>query len=101
MMDGKFDFQLIPEFYGPIYVVYWIEKVELFCRLFRIKQIGSVIPLHLTSGAFTIYQQLGEKEKSDAESIKKAVYMAFMTNSFWAIYDLVVTFRQICKCVSS
>ena len=63
----KFDLSLIPEFDSSPTdpsVVEWFEKAEWVCKLFRIKELLMVIPLKLTKGAHTVYQQLGD----DAEN---------------------------------
>ena len=76
-MGDRFDLKLIPEFNGSIPVLDWVEKVELHCLLSGVKSIEHVIPLLLSGGAFTVYQQLSAAEKQSYERIKAAQYKAF------------------------
>lgn len=60
----RFDIRLIPEFDGSTTrpaVVEWIEKAEKICKLCKIKEPATVIPLRLTGGAYAVYQQLGDE----------------------------------------
>lgn len=65
-------------------MIKWIEKVELVFKLCNVKQAESDILLLLTRGDFAIYQQLGDIEKADVESIKEAIYMPFAIDLFSA-----------------
>ena len=76
-MGDRFDLKLIPEFDGSTPVLDWVEKVELHCLLSGVKSIEHVIPLHLSGGAFAVYQQLSAEEKQTYERIKAALYKAF------------------------
>ena len=76
-MGDRFDLKLIPEFNGSTPVLDWVEKVELHCLLSGVKSIEHVIPLHLSGGAFAVYQQLSAEEKQSYERIKAALYKAF------------------------
>ena len=62
VMD-RFNLKLILEFdgspTGPS-VVEWFEKAERVCQQCKIKEPALVIPLRLTKGAYTVYQQLGD-----------------------------------------
>ena len=76
-MGDRFDLKLIPEFDGSTSVLDWVQKVELHCLLSGVKSIEHVITLHLSSGAFAVYQQLSAEEKQNYERIKAALYKAF------------------------
>ena len=64
-MSTKIDLKLIPEFSGNNQqsVAEWVEKVELVCKIIGITDLASAVPLHLTDGAFAVYQQLAETDK--------------------------------------
>ena len=77
------DIRLIPEFDGSATepsVIKWVEKAER--KLCKIKELATVIPLRLTRGAHTVYQQL--RDKPDWDEIKHCLYTAFGTDPFVA-----------------
>ena len=90
----EMDIRLIPEYDGAsaISVVEWLDKVELVCKLRDIECLEEVIPLRLTGGAFSVYQQLDDEKKQDAASIKEALIAAFEHDSFMA-YDTFIARR--------
>lgn len=57
-MNGGFNLRMIPLFDGAGSVVEWTEKMELVCRLCKMKRLEHVIPLRLTGGVFAVYQKL-------------------------------------------
>ena len=74
-----FDPKLIPLFDGTDAgqsVVEWVKKAELVCRLSGVKNIECVVPMHLSGGAYAVYQQLSEK-RADFACIKDVLYTAF------------------------
>ena len=81
-MDGQIDLRIIPKFDRTGDGVKWLEKLELVCDLLGVKWLDCVIPLHLTRGAFGVYQQLNKNKKSDAAQIKGALMTAFATDKF-------------------
>ena len=81
----RFDICLIPKFDGSATrpsIVEWVEKAERICKLCKIKEPATVIPLRLTGGAYTVYQQLGDEP--DWDEIKHSLYMVFGTDPFVA-----------------
>lgn len=44
-------------------VIEWIEKAELICQLSGVKCIECVVPMHLSGGAYAVYQQLSKEKK--------------------------------------
>ena len=42
-------------------VIEWVEKAKHICKLCKIKEPATVIPLRLTGGAYTVYQQLRDE----------------------------------------
>ena len=75
-----FDPKLIPLFDGTDggqSVVKWVEKAELVCRLSGVKHIECVVPMHLSGGAYAVYQQLSEEKRADFACIKDVLYTAF------------------------
>ena len=67
----------------------WIEKAKLICQLSAIKRIECVVPMHLSGGAYVVYQQLTKNKKTDFTWIKNTLYMAFALDSFTAWKQLV------------
>lgn len=87
------DLRLVPEFDGTSQdVAEWIDKLELVCRLKEVQSQENVIPLRLTGGAFSVYQQLDEDCKKDAKKIKEALLSAFAVDKYTA-YERLVTRR--------
>ncbi|KAG0719538.1 hypothetical protein GWK47_050258 [Chionoecetes opilio] len=87
------DLRLIPEFDGALHAVgEWLEKLELVCRLRGITELHTVVPLRLTAGAFSVYQQLNSADKNDFSKIKAALISAFAADKFVA-YEQFVTRR--------
>lgn len=77
-MADSLDVRIIPKFNDTsLPVAEWFVKAELVCQLRNSKSVETVIPLRLTSGAFTVYQQLRESEKKDIKKVKEALYSAF------------------------
>ena len=81
--------RLIPEFDGSAStpVTEWLEKLELVCSLRGVSALEEVIPLRLTGGAFSVYQQLPAGDKKDANKIKAALISAFGSDAFSAYED--------------
>lgn len=77
MVNGTFNIKLISELNCSEVKVEWVEKVELVSNLCGVKRPETIIPLRLTGGAFSVYQQLSEEERADAAQIKDALYTAF------------------------
>lgn len=91
MSEHSLDLKLIPQYdgSGTASVVEWIEKLELVCKLRKIDDVASVIPLRLSGGAFAVYLQLGEEEKKKKEKIKEALLAAFAADPYAAYEQFV------------
>ena len=61
-------------------MVEWVEKAELVCRLSGVKNVECVVPMHLSGGAYAVYQQLSEEKRADFACIKDILYTAFALN---------------------
>ena len=86
-MTSQFDVRLIPEFDGESAPVQeWLDKADLICKLRGETELHTVIPLRLTGGAFSVYQQLSAEEKKDHDKVKDALLRAFAVDRFQA-YD--------------
>ena len=82
--------KIIPEFDGMSQpVAEWFEKAELVCRLRNFTDLTCVVPLRLTGGAFAVFQQLSDSEKTDIKKVKSALFSAFAVDKFTA-YELFV-----------
>lgn len=55
----------------------WLKKLELVCRLRGVTELHNIVPLRLTEGAFSVYQQLDSKSKGSYDKIKSALTSAF------------------------
>ena len=62
------------------------QQVTLVANLWKLDNLKSVILLFLDEAVFTIYEQLSDEDKEDADSIKEALMMAFSTDYF-QVYD--------------
>lgn len=86
-MTSQFDVRLIPEFDGENTAVEeWLDKAELICQLRGETELHAVIPLRLTGGAFSVYQQLSAEDKKEHKKVKDALLRAFAVDRFQA-YD--------------
>ncbi|XP_063872024.1 uncharacterized protein LOC135106682 [Scylla paramamosain] len=84
------DLRLIPEFDGaPHAAVEWLKKLELVCKLHGITELHTVVPLRLSAGAFSVYQQLTSSEKEEYENMKAALISVFATDKFLAYEQFV------------
>ena len=54
-----------------------MEKAELVCWLSGVKNTECVVPMHLSGGAYAVYQQLSEEKRVDFACIKDVLYTAF------------------------
>ncbi|KFD62492.1 hypothetical protein M514_13006 [Trichuris suis] len=83
---GFFDLKLIPQFDGSHgqSVVEWLQTVELICKLQKVEDVASVIPLRLIGGALAVYLQLSDKERGSVEKLKASLLAAFAVDPFVA-----------------
>ncbi|KAF0311994.1 Intracisternal A-particle Pol-related polyprotein [Amphibalanus amphitrite] len=83
--SSALDMRLIPEFDGGnASVEEWLDKTELVCQLRGVSDIQTVVPLRLTGGAFSVYQQLKPEEKLQYSAVKAALLRAFAVDKFQA-----------------
>ena len=78
----------LQSFDGTGDVVQWLTKVELVAKLRKIRNVAEVIPLFLEGTAFSVYNEMGDAEKQDANCIKQALTAAFATNPFRAYEEM-------------
>lgn len=85
MTDAKVKFsELIKQFDGSGDFSEWLKKLELVCKLQRVKDLQTVLPLFLSGGAFAVYDGLSENVKSDYGALTNALSQAFSANCFQA-----------------
>ncbi|KAF0314609.1 Intracisternal A-particle Pol-related polyprotein [Amphibalanus amphitrite] len=83
--SSALDMRLIPDFDGGnASVEEWLDKTELVCQLRGVSDIQTVVPLRLTGGAFSVYQQLKPEEKLQYSAVKAALLRAFAVDKFQA-----------------
>ena len=78
----------LQSFDGTGDVVQWLTKVELVAKLRKIRNVAEVIPLFLEGTAFSVYNEMADAEKQDADCIKQALTTAFATNPFRAYEEM-------------
>ncbi|XP_066963421.1 uncharacterized protein [Macrobrachium rosenbergii] len=90
-MESNFDLKLIPEYDGrnAQSVMEWLEKLELVCKLRKVDDVASVIPLRLTGGAFAVYLQLPTADRKEVDKVKEAVLAAFAVDPYVAYEQFV------------
>ncbi|KFD69462.1 hypothetical protein M514_18334 [Trichuris suis] len=83
---ASFDLKLIPQFDGSHgqSVVEWLQTVELICKLQKVEDVASLIPLRLIGGALAVYLQLSDKERGSVEKLKASLLAAFAVDPFVA-----------------
>ena len=91
MAEGKFDLKLVPEYNRTTSVVDWLERVDLICKLLGVDKVEQVIPLWLARGAFDVYQQLSDADKTSVTQVKAALRRAFALDPFEA-------YKQFSRC---
>ncbi|KAK8385694.1 hypothetical protein O3P69_016461 [Scylla paramamosain] len=90
-MEGHFDLKLILEYdgSGTQLVVKWLEKLELMCKLRKVDDIASTIPLRLTGGAFAVYLQLVEEDRKSTEKVKAVLLVTFAVDPYMAYEQFI------------
>ena len=68
----------------------WIEKVELIYQHSGVKCIECVVSIHLSGGAYAVYQQLSKDKRRNFTCIKNALYTTFALDSVSAWKDFMV-----------
>lgn len=84
-MSVKLD-HLIKCYDGSTDFIQWFAKVKNVAVLQKITDLASFVPLFFEGEAFMIYQELSDAEKTNVESIEKAMKSAFCLTSGQA-YD--------------
>ncbi|XP_054267042.1 uncharacterized protein LOC128989196 [Macrosteles quadrilineatus] len=67
----------------------WLKKLELVCKLQKVKELQSVLPLFLSGGAFAVYDGLTDAVKSDYSALTQALQQAFSANCFQAYEEFI------------
>jgi len=65
-------------------IVLWMKKVKLVAKLKGIKGLAHLIALHLEGDAFSVYEEMEEKDKEDSEKIETALRTAFEIDRYTA-----------------
>jgi hypothetical protein len=82
---------VIKPFTGEGDVTTWIKKLKMVARTQKNAEgLEMLIPYFLEGTAYTVYDQMEDSKKTDADAIEKVLLEAFSLNHFQA-YDL---FRQ-------
>jgi hypothetical protein len=80
---------LIKQYSGEGDFSEWLKKLELVCRLQKIKELQTVLPLFLCGGAFAVYDGLTDAVKSDYALLTEALNQAFSANRFQAYEEFI------------
>ena len=91
MAEGKFNLKLVLEYNRTMSIVDWLERVDLICKLSGVDKVEQVIPLQLASGAFNVYQQLSNADKTNVTRVKAALLRAFAL-------DPCEAYKQFSRC---
>ena len=75
---------IIRSFNGEGDVVEWLKKIKLVCKMQKIENIASLIPLFLQGSAFSVYEQMDEQDKENEDKIEEALLNAFSIDQFSA-----------------
>lgn len=78
-----FDARLIPEYDGSTDVVEWVTRAEMLCELRGI-DLGTVLPLRLTGGAFAVWSQMPAASRDSVEDVKETLFNAFALDQYAA-----------------
>lgn len=81
---------LIKQYDGSGDFTEWQKKLELVCKLQKVKDLELVIPLFLSGGAFAVYDGLSEDSKRSYTDLTKALQQAFSANSFQAYEQFIL-----------
>ena len=77
-MAGKLSTdKILQAFSGEGDVLAWIAKVELVSKLTGVKDLSSFIPLYLEGSALSLYLELPDEKKNDADVLKRELVVAF------------------------
>jgi hypothetical protein len=81
---------VVRPFDGSGDVEHWLQKAKLVAKLKKINELHEFLPLYLEGPAFSVYDQMPDDDKADAEKIERTLLDAFAQDTF-AAYD---SFRQ-------
>jgi hypothetical protein len=93
MSSAKFS-DLIKQYDGSGDFCEWLKKLELVCKLQKVKDLETVLPLFLSDGAFAVYDGLTEDSKNNYVALTQALQHAFSVNSFQA-YEQFISRRLL------
>ena len=79
---------LIRQFDGTGDFMEWLDKLELVAKMQNISDLGSLLPLFLTGGAFAVYKGIDDADQKDYDKVKNALQLAFSSDSIVAYEDL-------------
>ena len=91
MAEGKFEQKLVPEYNGTTLVVDWLERVDLIYKLSGVDKVEQVILLRLAGGAFDVYQQLSDADKTTVTRVKVVLHRDFAL-------DPCKAYKQFSRC---
>lgn len=75
---------MVRAFNGNGDVVEWLKKINLVIKLQKLGDASEVIPLFLEGQAFSVYEQMKEKDQADATKIEAKLVDTFSMNRFAA-----------------
>lgn len=89
MSSGVRFSDLIKQYNGEGDFSEWLKKLELVCKLQKVKELQTVLPLFLSEGAFAVYDGLTDAVKSDYTALTEALTQAFSANCFQAYEEFI------------
>ena len=80
----RLDSDILKPFMEEGDVVMWLNKRKLVAKLQKIEDVATLISMYMEGNVLAVYQEMGEKDQADAESIEKKLKTAFPEGSFEA-----------------
>ena len=82
----KIHTEVIRPFSGDGDVVAWIQKVKLVAKLQKVSDLASFMPLFLEGEALSLYLEMKDEDRSDADRIEQRLKGAFTDDFFFCLW---------------
>ena len=98
MATARISSDMIKPFNGDGDVVAWLQKINLVAKLSKITELHNFIPLYLEGSALSVYLEMEESQKEEADKIEKRLKEVFTDGPFIA-YTKLTSCRWTGECV--
>ena len=75
---------VVKPFCGEGDVTVWLKKLKMVVKSQKVGDLAIVMPMFLEGAAYTVFDQMEEGAKSNADAIEKVLLEAFSINGFTA-----------------